>query len=285
MTNPFDTPRPRGTRLLQGTLRVIVALQCWGTAAARIHQHEESPVQQLLENAYAMQASQVAYLQDSVAYFLIFAGLITLFRPAWLLLIPILIWHALTASCVPIYGTGWLDMLWPIEQAPLFIAPLSLMLIDFWPPDIKTSLILTRSAASLLQLAAAATFLVHGGKLVTAETPPEELTRLIEFAARHMSWNDLEEGTVRHVVQFIGIAEVAAGVAFLSSRNRMVAVLLVAWGLVSTLLFALVHRGAGYHTSLILAGTWGAPLFVLQFWLCTIAEQPPNYLPEEVDTE
>lgn len=238
-----------------------------------------------MEQVYQFAPDQIATFLDGAAYALIVCGLLVLFRPGWPVLIPLLIWQILNVSCSSLYGDAPQDWLQPALAAPQYVAPLALIFVDLWPPSIKTTLVMARSAVGLLILAATVSFATQGYLLLACRTAPSEINRLAQFSAEQLEQDPLSDAQIMLFVRLLGALDIAGALALLTSRNKAGAALLTCWGFLSTMLFALVHRQQGYHITLAQAGNWGAPLVALQFWLLTVQEGEVKYLPEEHVTE
>lgn len=278
--NPFDTPRPRGTRMLQGTLRVAVAMQCLGIAAARLHLGETAACVPLLEQAYGLAPAEIGLLQSGVAWGCLVIGLVTLCRPSWVFLFPLCCWEFLNAASGTLYGEGLLAQgAWAL-QAPQYVVPLALLLIDLWPPALKTTLIMARMAVMFSLIAGIVALGAHGWITLQQLDGEGEVFRIVQKLARDVVRYPLSTQHLRQITLAVGLAEIAAAACLLCGRVKLVAGGSVLWWMTYSIGLAVTGGMTGYAQALQLAANWGGMLMVLQFWLFAIHERGFEYLPE-----
>ncbi|WP_437228602.1 hypothetical protein SH661x_000987 [Planctomicrobium sp. SH661] len=279
--NPFETPRPRGIRVMQGALRVTVALQCFGIAAARLHHELPDQFINLLTQGRELPADQITHYSTLVAYGLIVCGIFTLLRPATLILFPLIIYQAGTAIATPVLSDLPAAQLEPAIQATRSIAPLALLLIDFWPPRIKTSLVMCLAASTLLKLATAVTFIAQGILFFDQARQGGPLLTQIHEALQHTIRESITLEQARVVLAGFSLLETGVAIALLTGRSRLVMAMCVAVGLLAAFLPTLADGTTGYSESLARISQAGAPLAILLFHIACVQEQPPIYLPEK----
>ena len=278
--NPFDTPVPKGVSLVQGTLRVVVAIQCWGMAAARLHHDQQTPLSEFLANGYDLGADKIPLLEDYAAYALIGCGLLTLLRPCWPVLIPVVVWQAAIAITTALAGEGTIPLLEPAEQATRFLTPMALLIIDFWPPRLKPGLTLTRASIGLLRLGTCATFAAHGLVAIYQFRHGGNFVDLILFSFEKVFQYDVERELAQNALAVIGALDVAVALSLLTSRSRALALWMAFWGLLTACSRTLAYGLEGYDMTLIRIANGGAPLAILIFWVSAVREQKPNILPD-----
>jgi len=279
--NPFETPIPRGTRLIQATLRVVVAVQCWGMAAARLHRGKATPVTEFLAPAYELSAEQIPMVEDLAGYFMVLAGIVILIRPNTLILVPVIIWQAMVAICAMMLGHGTIPELEPAEQAVRYVAPIALLLIDFWPPRIKPNLTLCRSAIGLLRLATVCTFASHGAVCLFQFQNGGSFVELLTLSLHKVTQYDIDPYRAKQCIALIGAVDIAVAVSLLTSRNRAIVLWMVLWGFLTAFSRILAYGTEGYDMALIRAANGGAPLAVLIFWMYAVKEHKPSFVPEK----
>ncbi|MCA9081771.1 MAG: hypothetical protein KDA58_14510 [Planctomycetaceae bacterium] len=283
--NPFLTPRPRGTRLLQGTLRVAVAAQCWGQAAAMLHLHQLTPVAQLMEQAYGLSSAEAAMGHQFVAYAMLISGLCTLLRPCWPVLLPLVIWQGLVAASTALYGQGLAASFEPAMHAPRILAPLALMLVDMWPPKIRTTLPLTRAATGLLQLGTLALLTAHGIVTLIESQHPGEIAALVRQCAVKLGRESFSDEHLRSVLLGIGVMEVACVVSLMGTRVPLAALWVTLWGLVLASAHTFAWGPNGFPQTLTESANWGAPLGLLIFWSLAMRPGKDQFVPEPEDID
>jgi len=278
--NPFETPSPKGIRVVQATLRIIVAIQCWGYAASYLHHHNSFAFLEVIQQGYDMPAEKFTQLEKNTAYFLAASGFITLFRPIWLLLIPLIVWQSGSAVSGIIADQSLPAILQPFIEAVRWVVPLALLLVDFWPPRVKPTLAFCLSAVGLVRLATAVTFLAHGIGVLYQSQNGGEAVEVVTLCALNLFEKTLLPAQVQLALAATGIVEIVFAVSILSSRNRMVALLMTFWGIMIAASETFAFTFNGYHRTLMQFAMGGAPFAVLLFWMKAYREQKPIILPE-----
>jgi hypothetical protein len=278
--NPFEMPLPRGIRILQGSLRVIVAVQCWGWAAGRLDQQRSSPLSGLVERAYQLGPEALGRLDDAVACALILCGVVVLLRPMTPVLIPVILWQLLWVVGTVVPGIGESPAWEPARQAAGIMAPLALMLIDFWPPRIKPSMTLTRCAMFLLRQGTFVTFAAYGIVTLQQALHGGSDLELLRQSVHKLTQRELVEELARPMLAGIGAVNIALALCLVSSRNRAIALLMTVWGLAAAFSHTVADGRHGYDVTMTLFANGGAPLTLFLYWTFTLQERPPALLPE-----
>lgn len=278
--NPFETPRPRYIRMTQGVLRVAVAVQCFGYAAARLHQHVPDRVCEFFLEGSDWPADQVARVADFVAYGLIVCGVMTLLRPTLPILLALVAYAAGTAIASGQEANSLSDRLAPALQATQIVIPLALMLIDFWPPRIKPTLPMCLASTLLLKLAVTIAFVAHGVLCCEQARVGGPLWELLREAAHQTFRRDLPVENLRSFLAIWGGVEIGFALALFTSRSRAAMVGCVVLGGLMAFLPTIAGGQHRYHESLIMVSLVAAPLALLVFHLTCVREQPPVYLPD-----
>lgn len=279
-SNPFQTPRPRGIRLTQGVLRVVVALQCFGMAAAHLQHQQPDLFCELICRSRDLPGDQIANIADIVAYALVVCGVITLLRPATLILLPVIVYFAGTAVAPLVQSNTSATQLAAAAQATQIITPLALMLVDFWPPRIKPSLAMCLAATALLKLATAASFIAQGVICMDQSRRGGAAVELLHAAILQGIRSNFPAVDVPPILAALGVIQIGLAMALLSGRSRMVLAGCVIFGILMALMHTIADSPTGYSQTLIRISLAGAPLAVLMFHCTSIREQSPVYLPE-----
>ncbi|QDT30865.1 hypothetical protein [Thalassoglobus polymorphus] len=283
LDNPFETPSPKGIRIVQATLRVVVAIQCWGYAAGHLHHGKHFALLEILRKGGKFPDAKIALFEDYTAYFLIACGVISLFRPMWAMLIPLGAFQVGTAIGVILAQKGLLPYLEVMNQAVRMTVPTALLMVDFWPPRVKPTLAFCLSSIKMLRLATATTFFGHGLLVLHQYQAGGEFVEIIGRTARNVFHYPITRGHAQMVLVMIGIAEIALALNLMTSRNRIIAFVMATWGLILAASYTLAYGQDGYDRTLIRIANCGAPLTVLLFWMKAIQEQKPIILPEVED--
>lgn len=278
--NPFETPSPRGTQVVQATLRVVLALQCWGYAALRLHHHQGYAFSDLIVQGYKLSPDLLPQINDGTAYILIGCGTLMLFRPTWILLVPLVAWQA--GMCVAeVLNAQSLDsQLAPALHATRYVAPLALLLVDFWPPRIKPTLAFCLSTVSLLRIATAATFGAYGGLFLYQAHQGGQNVELLTTLIQKLFHYELAAEHAHQTLSVLGALQIALALSLITSRNRLIAACMVASGLLTAFSSTIVYQFDGYDQTLMQISMAGAPLAVLLFWITAVKEQKPIILPD-----
>jgi len=277
--NPFETPRPRRIRLTQGVLRVVVALQCFGMAAGHLHLREPDQFLEFLLHSRNLPAAQVTSLSDLVSYGLVVAGVLTLLRPITLVLLLLAAYQGGTAIAAAVVDVP-LAVVEAAAQATQIIVPIGLLLIDFWPPRIKPTLVMCLAATTLLKLAVAVTFLALGVLSLEQARQGGPLLEMVQQALQKSGRRQVSPEVVATWLSLLGAVEIGMVLALLSSRSRSVMAGCMLTGLLIAFLPTLAGGMSGYTESLRMISLAGAPMAILIFHLTSVREQPPIYLPE-----
>ncbi len=226
-SSPFDDPVPRGLRVVLATLRIAVTLECWGAALARLGSGDDFGLTPLLTRQAGFPPVAANTLLDNFAWALAACGLLTLVRPSWAVL-PIAIgWFGLVAAAGPLSGT---DPFRPVPQAVRYLAPLALMLFDFWPPRVKFSLGRAMVALLFLRLGIVLSFAGQGFLAVMESRSGGPLVGQFSAAwANVFGWN-LTTEQAQTAVGVIGGVYVGLAIGLLLVRSRGIALLMTACG-------------------------------------------------------
>lgn len=266
---------------MQATLRVVIAIQCWGYAAGHLHQQRPFALLDMLQSAYTWPEDQLATFADYAAYVLIGYGLVTLFRPTWLVLAPLAAWQTGMAVANIVVEQGMLASLEVVEQAVRFTVPTALLLIDFWPPRIKPTLSFCLMSVGLLRIATVGTLLAQGILALYQYQHGGELVEVLILSGKNLFTKTIDPGQAKQALVVMGVLEIAIAVSLISSRNRLVAFGVVVWQLLAASSWTFAFGLQGYDITLIRIAESGAPLAMLIFWLTAFREQKPIIVPED----
>lgn len=274
--SPYDDPIPRGWKLVQGTLRVTVALQCAGMAAAHLHGQVDSPVFDLMRSYHEIPESALPQAQDIAAYALAVSAILTLLRPCWAVLLPVTVWIAASAGSLAVDDD---NIFAAVEYAVRVAAPVVLLLIDFWPPRLDFSIGRAKVAMGLLQIAIIVSLAAHGLLVLRECGDHGGLAEMLAKTTAEVLDRQPSSSQVSQVLAITFAMDLMLALGLLLSRSRSILAIAVAWGVALAALPLAAEGPAIYHESLILAAGAGAPLALLCYWMLAVKDQPPIIVP------
>jgi hypothetical protein len=283
--NPFESPRPRGVRTFQGALRVIVALQCFGLAASRLHLRNEDAFVQLLAPLAQLPADQVGTLSDFLAYGVLLCGVVTLLRPVNFILLALT--GYLSASLLAPVLTGEATTSTVLAQASQLTRPaavLALLLVDFWPPRIKASLVMCLASTALLKLGAAISLIAWGYLAIEESRQGGELLRVFHEALLQITQRKLSDAQTSQSLGICGGVAIGLALSIMSGRSKGMLIASVLAGGLIAMIPTFADGKTGYAQTLAQLSLPGSPLAILIFMINCVREQPLKYLPEQRKT-
>jgi hypothetical protein len=273
MSSPFDDPVPRGLGVVQATLRITTAVVCWGWAARFLHLKTMSPVAGLLKAWLALPDARIAGIENTTAYALIVVGLLALVRPCWFILFPAYLWLTLAAV-----GSGFASPAYKplagLEHAAGSVAPLALLLIDFWPPKLKFSLGMYSTGLWLLRIGAAVSFIAQGVYAVIQSHFGGPWIDIMQQTLDHLAPREFTERDVQFALTVLGMIDVAVGFALWIRRSRIAALAAAVWGIVAAGFYTVASGETLYAETLVQAAMIGAPATLLIHYWLAIHEEP-----------
>jgi hypothetical protein len=274
-----DYLRPRGLTFMKATLRVVVAVQCLGAAALRLSLKRSSPLSLFFQENLGWTEAQSAQFDDGAAIALLVIGLLTALRPAWPVLLPVVVWFA-SISLVPlVQGVNTVAVLEPIEHASRILAPLALLVLDFWPPRLRSHLGRTIVSMWLLRLAAALTFAGHGVVALLHSLERGHFLELLLSGWGAVIQTELDEPSARQLLAVIGGIDLGLAMNVLFARSRPVLAYMALWGF-ATAAVRMVHFGPeAYPESLLRIANGGVPVVVLLYVSLALKETKPEIIP------
>ncbi|SFJ37913.1 hypothetical protein SAMN05421753_11959 [Planctomicrobium piriforme] len=265
---------------MQGTLRVVVGMYCFGVAAARLHQLRPDRVVEFLGRPGNLPEGQVNQFGDLLAYGMILCGVLTLLRPISLVLIAIVV-YAAAASVAGMFDDQNARAHWtPALEATRWMAPLALLLIDFWPPRVRPTLVLCLSAVGLLRMTTAAMFLAQGIICIDQCQHGGAWADLVQSVALNGFQRTIDADVSQRCLGIVGGVNFAVAACLMTSRNPVVPLLATIWGGLMAFSYTLAGARAGYDQTLLRASEWGAPLIVTIFQSLSVKDHKPDYVPE-----
>jgi hypothetical protein len=276
--SPWDHPEPRGLAVVQGLLRVVVAVQCWGAAAQQLQATSTSELARTLFSGLG-ESSPVPVQFDRIAGLaLLAAGLLTLVRPAAVAVLAIVAWFAaqlIHSGRTETIGAGFSVG----EQAIRVAAPFALALIDWWPPKLAFSLGRFLFALGVMKLALCVSLAAQGLRALVSIPDRAPLTELAGKAVEkclNETWSTVR---LEMAVGLLGAGDLAAAICLAATRSRAVAIVAAVWIAFRTSLWTIALGSDGYAQTLIRAGMIGAPVVLAAFSILAVKENKPEILP------
>jgi len=276
--SPFDDPVPRGYPVVLATLRIAVAVLCWGWAAARLQRGEDFGLVAGLTRFGGLTQPLAEMALRRVAQGLIVCGLLTLVRPCWPVLLPVTVWFGFVAACGPLVSG---DPLRPAIDSVRVAAPLALLLLDLWPPAVKFSLGRAMVGLGLLRLGAVGTFAGIGVRALQQARTGGPLSELLAACLRQVLRLDPTPAQAQGGLGIVGGLLIGLALGMLLVRSRMIAALMTLTAL-GLSLSCVVGGGPGaYPRALLHIADAGVPATLGLYWLLAVKEQPAITLPAD----
>lgn len=270
----LDYIRPRGLPVLKATLRVIVAVQCFGAAAKTLSMEVESSIASFLVTDLSWVQEQASQVDEYVAYGLLASGVLTLLRPCWPVLLPVSVWFAAVALVGGVRDGGMVSILEAVEQSARMTAPLGLLLLDFWPPSLKSHLGRTVVSVWLLRLAIAATFAVHGVVALLHSMQGGGFLELLTVTCHKVFGWEMADSEARLVLAIIGGIDLGLALNVIACRSRPIVAYMMFWGVATAVSRMVLLGPQAYPEVLVRIAHGGIPLVLLLYWSLSI-RQPP----------
>jgi len=276
--SPWEHPEPRGLAVVQGMLRVVVAVQCWGAAAQQLQASSTTELAQSLFSGLG-ESSPVPVQFDRIAGIaLLAAGLLTLVRPAAIAVLAIVAWFGaqLISSAT---GGGPAATFGVSEQLIRIGAPFALALIDWWPPRLAFSLGRFLFALGLLKLTLCASLAGQGLRALLSIPDRPQFAALVEKTVAKClgeTWSPLRTDMA---VGVLGGIDLAVAISLAVTRSRALCIGGAIWIAFRIGLWTVALGPDGYAETLIRAGLVGAPLVLAAFSILAVREGKAEILP------
>ncbi len=274
-----DFLKPRGLGWVVATLRVVVAAQCFGVAMGGL-QDGTSVVADFLMQDLGWQADRAANLDRMVAYGMAVCGVLTLLRPSWPVLLPVIGWMVASAFLPFTQEVDTVVRLSRWEHSVRWAAPVALLLLDFWPPRLKTYLGRCYFSLWLLRLALTATLVGSGGLALWQSIQGGPLLNLCAAATEQLGIG-LADTSVRGTLGTVGAVNLGLAINVLLTRSRSVLFVTALWGLLTAFSRVIAHGPTAMPDFLIRIGEGGVPLAMLLYYKLSFDHPVPQMIPEK----
>lgn len=278
--DPYDSPPLRGLGPVQGTLRVFVALQCWGYAAAHLHFGAQSAMARVLEREFFIPAGDTRLLDLGAAVALAVAGMSCLLRPAWPILVGVFVGQIAFVGSKAWLAEAGHPVLILMQHAAMLCSPILLACADMWPAKPKFSLGFWIAITYLMRLSICSSLIGMGLQSILDSHTPGELLRVATGTLLTLTRESPSTATAQSALCITGALQFGLGLTLLLSRSRPAASLATIVGFLTAASYSLGLGIAGYPrtlTHLILAGI---PAALGLFWMNAIQEGEFSYIPD-----
>ncbi len=278
--DPYDAPPLRGLGPVQATLRVFVALQCWGYAAAHLHFGARSALARVLETEFFLSAGDTAHVDQGAAIALAICGMMCLLRPAWPVLLGLFVGEvAFVASKVSL-GEGGHPAIIVARHAAIVLSPLILGCADFWPGRRKFSLGFWIAISAMLQFAIIVSFIGNGLEGLIESHRGGDLVRVATGAVEKFTRQTPSPEDAKIALAIASAIQLGAGLALLLNRSRQAAGLAAVVGVLMAGCYSLGLGMAGYPRTLTHMIHGGLAAALCLFWSSATRHGELSYVPD-----
>ena len=272
-TSAFAIPAARGLSGIQGTLRVTVALQCWGVAGLRFLVAGDSPLSRMWSIAKGIDSSQFVLVDQVIGGLLLACGVLCLTRPCWPVLIPLTV--LFVGDAVAPIGTdeNWLAYPRAIAAAATGAAPVALLLVDWYPPKARFSLARFLIAIAIVRYAVAMTFLSLGLLTIHESRFAGPIAEVVAGIPQRMADASLSPDAVGWALSLLGAIHFAFAMNIGTTRSRGIAASLAVWGLLWTAAPMFASGARGLLELMQHFARVGLPIALVLYWMRSIEER------------
>lgn len=278
--DPYDAPPLRGLGPVQATLRVFVALQCWGYAAAHLHFGAKSALARVLEKEFYLSPADTALVDQGAAICLAACGMMCLLRPAWPVLLGLFFGEVVFVSSKAFLGEGGHPAILAARHAAIVLSPLILACADFWPGRGKFSLGFWIAIAAMLHVAVCVSFIGNGLQGLIESHQGGDLVRVATGAVEKFTRQTPRPADAKTALAIASAIQLGVGLALLLNRSRQAAGAAAVVGVFLAGCFSLGIGMAGYPRTLthMVEGGLAAALFL--FLSNAIRQGEMSYVPD-----
>jgi hypothetical protein len=278
--DPYDAPPLRGLGPVQATLRVFVALQCWGYAAAHLHFGAKSAFARVLESEFYLSPGETAFVDQVAAIVLAICGMMCLLRPAWPVLLGLFFGDAVFVASKAWLGEGGHPAIIVARHAAIILSPLILGCADFWPNPRKFSLGFWIAIAGIMQFAIVVSFIGNGLEGLIESHQGGDLVRVATGTVEMFTRQTPSPEHARIALAMASAIQLGAGLSLLLNRSRQAAGVAAVVGVWMAGSYSLGLGMAGYPRMLthMIHGGLAAALYL--FWSSATRQGEISYVPD-----
>ncbi len=283
--DPYDLPPLQGLGPVQGTLRVFVALQCWGYAAAHLQFGARSAMARLLEKEFFLSASETAMIDQMAAIGLALCGMICLLRPAWPVLLGLTFANSAFVVAKVWLGEGGHPAVIISSHTAMVLSPLILACADFWPFPRKFSLGFWIAISAMMRLAVCVSFVGCGLQGIIESHQGGDLIRVATGAFEKFTRHAPTPLQAKITLAIASAVQLSMGLALLMNRSRQAAGFAAVVGIFLAGCYSIGLGMAGYPRTLTHMVQGGIAAGLCLFWTNAIQEGEIRYVPDLPDAK
>lgn len=278
--DPYDSPPLRGLGPVQATLRVFVALQCWGYAAAHLHFGAKSALARVLESEFFLSASETVLVDRGAAIALAICGIVCLLRPAWPVLLGLFCGEAAFVAAKAFLGEGGRPGIIVTRHAAMVLSPLILGCADFWPGRRKFSLGFWIAIAWMMQFAIIVSFIGNGLEGLIESHQGGDLVRVATGTIEKFTRQTPRPQDAQTALAIASAVQLGLGLSLLLNRSRQAAGAAAVVGILLAGCYALGLGMAGYPRTLTHMIHGGLAAALCLFWSSATRVGELSYVPD-----
>ena len=265
---------------MQATLRVFVALQCWGYAAAHLHFGAKSALARVLESEFYLSSGETALVDQGAAIILAVCGMMCLLRPAWPVLLGLCLGEAAFVASKAWLGEGGHPAIIVARHAAIILSPLILGCADFWPGRRKFSLGFWIAISAMMQFAICVSFIGNGLEGLIESHQGGDLVRVATGTIEKFTRQTPGPEHAQIALAIASAIQLGAGLSLLLNRSRQAAGVAAVVGVLMAGSYSLGLGMAGYPRTLthMIHGGLAAALYL--FWSNATRHGEMSYVPD-----
>ncbi len=278
--DPYDSPPLRGLGPVQATLRVFVALQCWGYSAAHLHFGAKSALARVLEAEFYVSAAETVLVDRGAAIALAVCGMMCLLRPAWPVLLGLFCGEALFVASKAFLSEGGHPAIIVSRHAAMVLSPLILGCADYWPGRRKFSLGFWIAIVWLMQFAIVVSFIGNGLEGLIESHQGGDLVRVASGTIEKFTRRTPSPADAKTALAIASAVQLGLGLALLLSRSRPAAGVAAVVGVVLAGCYSMGLGMTGYPRTLTHMVHGGLAAALCLFWIGATREGVLSYIPD-----
>ena len=278
--DPYDAPPLRGLGPVRATLRVFVALQCWGYAAAHLQFGAKSALARVLEKEFFLAASETAIIDQVAAIALAICGMVCLLRPAWPVLLGLCFGEAIFVGAKAWLGEGGHPAIIIARHTAIVLSPLILGCADFWPGRKKFSLGFWIAISAMMRCAVCVGFIGNGLQGLIESQHGGDLVRVATGAFEKFTRHTPSPADAKTALAIASAIQLGVGLSLLLNRSRQAAALAAVVGVFMAGCYSIGLGMAGYPRTLTHMVHGGLAAALCLFWTQATHEGEMSYVPD-----
>ena len=278
-TSAFDQPEARGLRLVLATLRVTVAAACVGAAGEVLLANGESPVVALLLARQPGLTADPPVVARVAAGLLFAAGMFSLTRPCWPVLLPLAGWFGLIAATNLTGDSGVIALIRTAATSGGAAAAVGLLLLDLYPPRAKFSLARFLITAMIVRLSTAVVFAALGAAAIHDANFGGPGLRTVRRIGYVLTGSEPDAAVAGWCLSAFGAVQIGLALCASLARVRFVAAAMIVVAFVAVSSEVFLQGPVGVATTVRRLPECGLPATLFFIWWLAIQEQEGSLRP------